>query len=134
MLWSQPGQPIPNPGSLEIGIGGGGASPPGSGGSTSSSSSLSSGSAGSGGGGYGHPAIQKGVLSMERLWESEAALNLSRSGASNTTNGHGPNANGGPLTSLTTGGDDDEYEQPMICMICEDRATGLHYGIITCEG
>lgn len=24
--------------------------------------------------------------------------------------------------------------QPMICMICEDRATGLHYGIITCEG
>jgi hypothetical protein len=23
---------------------------------------------------------------------------------------------------------------PMICMICEDRATGLHYGIITCEG
>lgn len=22
----------------------------------------------------------------------------------------------------------------MICMICEDRATGLHYGIITCEG
>lgn len=27
-----------------------------------------------------------------------------------------------------------ENEQPMICMICEDRATGLHYGIITCEG
>ncbi|GFR01867.1 hormone receptor 4, partial [Trichonephila clavata] len=24
--------------------------------------------------------------------------------------------------------------QPMVCMICEDRATGLHYGIITCEG
>lgn len=30
------------------------------------------------------------------------------------------------------GGDDEE--QPMICMICEDKATGLHYGIITCEG
>lgn len=28
----------------------------------------------------------------------------------------------------------DEDEQPMICMICEDKATGLHYGIITCEG
>lgn len=28
----------------------------------------------------------------------------------------------------------EEEEQPMICMICEDRATGLHYGIITCEG
>ncbi|KAJ8673015.1 hypothetical protein QAD02_004276 [Eretmocerus hayati] len=28
----------------------------------------------------------------------------------------------------------DEDETPMICMICEDKATGLHYGIITCEG
>lgn len=28
----------------------------------------------------------------------------------------------------------EEDEQPMICMICEDKATGLHYGIITCEG
>ncbi|XP_054157039.1 nuclear hormone receptor family member nhr-91-like [Oppia nitens] len=27
-----------------------------------------------------------------------------------------------------------DSNQPMICMICEDRATGLHYGIITCEG
>ena len=25
-------------------------------------------------------------------------------------------------------------DQMMICMICEDKATGLHYGIITCEG
>nr|WDQ26778.1 nuclear hormone receptor HR4 [Sogatella furcifera] len=30
--------------------------------------------------------------------------------------------------------ENDEDEQPMICMICEDKATGLHYGIITCEG
>lgn len=28
----------------------------------------------------------------------------------------------------------DEEDQPMVCMICEDKATGLHYGIITCEG
>ncbi|XP_035213227.1 hormone receptor 4-like [Stegodyphus dumicola] len=28
----------------------------------------------------------------------------------------------------------DDDGQPMVCMICEDRATGLHYGIITCEG
>lgn len=28
----------------------------------------------------------------------------------------------------------EDEEQPMICMICEDKATGLHYGIITCEG
>ncbi|CAB4057031.1 NR6AN [Lepeophtheirus salmonis] len=25
-------------------------------------------------------------------------------------------------------------QQSLVCMICEDRATGLHYGIITCEG
>lgn len=30
--------------------------------------------------------------------------------------------------------DPEEDDQPMICMICEDKATGLHYGIITCEG
>ncbi|RZF33806.1 hypothetical protein LSTR_LSTR013694 [Laodelphax striatellus] len=30
--------------------------------------------------------------------------------------------------------ENEEDEQPMICMICEDKATGLHYGIITCEG
>lgn len=128
MLWSQPGQAIPNPG-LEIGIGG--TSPPGSGSSLSSGASSNgstynghSGSSGS------HPAIQKGVLSMERLWASEA-LNLS-TGASNTTNGHGPS-----ITSLTNGhsnNEDDDFETPMVCMICDDRATGLHYGIITCEG
>lgn len=46
-----------------------------------------------------------------------------------------------PLASLLTDighqepmGEQDEDEQPMICMICEDKATGLHYGIITCEG
>jgi hypothetical protein len=27
-----------------------------------------------------------------------------------------------------------EDEEPLICNICEDKATGLHYGIITCEG
>ena len=27
-----------------------------------------------------------------------------------------------------------EDEEQLACMICEDRATGLHYGIITCEG
>ena len=28
----------------------------------------------------------------------------------------------------------EDDEEPLICMICEDKATGLHYGIITCEG
>ncbi|KFM63027.1 Hormone receptor 4, partial [Stegodyphus mimosarum] len=33
-----------------------------------------------------------------------------------------------------TGNEEEEDETPMVCMICEDKATGLHYGIITCEG
>ncbi|KAJ8300184.1 hypothetical protein KUTeg_021703 [Tegillarca granosa] len=39
--------------------------------------------------------------------------------------------NNGP--SLVNGGPEDVKEQ-MVCAICKDRATGLHYGIITCEG
>nr|WCS71196.1 hormone receptor-like protein 4-2 [Pardosa pseudoannulata] len=40
-----------------------------------------------------------------------------------------------PSSSVNhTGEDEDEDDQPMVCMICEDKATGLHYGIITCEG
>lgn len=40
-----------------------------------------------------------------------------------------------PSSSINhTGEEDDEDDQPMVCMICEDKATGLHYGIITCEG
>ncbi|KAF5294297.1 hypothetical protein FQA39_LY13441 [Lamprigera yunnana] len=37
-------------------------------------------------------------------------------------------------TTETTVETMEDDEQPMICMICEDKATGLHYGIITCEG
>ena len=58
--------------------------------------------------------------------ESDGSSSSPINGASNTVNGNSPsNSNGLPL---------DADNQPMICMICEDRATGLHYGIITCEG
>lgn len=40
----------------------------------------------------------------------------------------------GVTPSTSRGGADEEDDQPMVCMICEDKATGLHYGIITCEG
>ena len=30
--------------------------------------------------------------------------------------------------------DDSESDEIMMCAICNDRSTGLHYGIITCEG
>ncbi|XP_076359926.1 hormone receptor 4-like isoform X1 [Tachypleus tridentatus] len=39
-----------------------------------------------------------------------------------------------PSTSRGPQGDEEEEDNPMVCMICEDKATGLHYGIITCEG
>ncbi|XP_071040812.1 hormone receptor 4 [Parasteatoda tepidariorum] len=37
-------------------------------------------------------------------------------------------------TSRESSTSKEDDGQPMVCMICEDRATGLHYGIITCEG
>lgn len=80
------------------------------------------------------PAWQSHPLNMERLWAGDYsqlpagqqthALNLSSqqqwSGAM-AAKEHDDH----PL---------DEDEQPLVCMICEDKATGLHYGIITCEG
>ncbi|GIY12518.1 hormone receptor 4 [Caerostris extrusa] len=45
-----------------------------------------------------------------------------------------PSTCASPPTSREGGGPRDDEGQPMVCMICEDRATGLHYGIITCEG
>ncbi|XP_014251568.1 hormone receptor 4-like isoform X2 [Cimex lectularius] len=67
------------------------------------------------------------ALNMERLWAGDlsqlpgaqqiTALNLSWA-----------------KQQPTKPDDHEDDEQPMICMICEDKATGLHYGIITCEG
>lgn len=87
-----------------------------------------------------HHAV-KGQLSMERLWAAEA-LNLSTGSNGNTNTPNPKSFNSSPPTNghyqhhqiPNPHPEDDEYEQPMICMICEDRATGLHYGIITCEG
>lgn len=81
-------------------------------------------------------------LNMERLWAGDLrqlptnqiqALNLTAPGIAAP-----PDAKFQPeLTSssmeLRVDAHDDD-DQPMICMICEDKATGLHYGIITCEG
>ncbi|CAB0015889.1 unnamed protein product [Nesidiocoris tenuis] len=86
------------------------------------------GGSGAGGGtsGAGGPGSCRS-LNMERLWAGDlsqlpgaqqiTALNLSW-------------AKQPPAQPQ----DPEEDEQPMICMICEDKATGLHYGIITCEG
>ena len=82
-------------------------------------------------------------LNMEKLWagdrsqvphsDSQPALNLSGklSMEGMWKNGGAPTMDSSPMCTSAV---DEEEDQPMICMICEDRATGLHYGIITCEG
>lgn len=87
-------------------------------------------------------------LNMERLWASDIrqlpinqqtqALNLTSSPPAMLFAQGGAEIkpmviNDTPLT-IEQPEQGEEEEQPMICMICEDKATGLHYGIITCEG
>jgi len=79
-------------------------------------------------------------LNMERLWAGDlsqlpstqqlTALNLTAQGGCGWP---APWLKNGEL-AVKQPEDADDDEQPMICMICEDKATGLHYGIITCEG
>lgn len=87
-------------------------------------------------------------LDMELLWAGDVsqlpahqqmhALNLSA--AAGTVSGLPGVPSASSLSSrpelrtYAPEADREEDEQPMICMICEDKATGLHYGIITCEG
>lgn len=111
-------------------------------GSTPTTTSLST-QVGGGGSGTGTPG--RG-LNMERLWAGDlsqlpgaqqlTALNLSWAkgpGGGAAAGLHHAAPPGADKPGQETGELDDE-DQPMICMICEDKATGLHYGIITCEG
>lgn len=99
------------------------------------------------GGGGGQQSFHV-PLNMERLWAGDLsqlpvatthqmhALNLT----ANTAAGWpmaGPNGDNkqAPVNTYHHPMEEsDEQDQPMVCMICDDRATGLHYGIITCEG
>jgi nuclear receptor subfamily 6 group A len=112
--------------------------------------SVAGGGSGGGGGGNVTSGGQQSFhvpLNMERLWAGD----LSQLPVAATHQMHALNltANTGPGWPMTgSNGDNksapvnayhqmeeaDEQEQPMVCMICDDRATGLHYGIITCEG
>lgn len=79
-------------------------------------------------------------LNMERLWAGDLTqLPASQQNqALNLALPPGAWPREGKPQGMTVIGesrhDPEDDEQPMICMICEDRATGLHYGIITCEG
>ncbi|KAJ3666077.1 hypothetical protein Zmor_001532 [Zophobas morio] len=77
-------------------------------------------------------------LNMERLWAGDLRqLPVNQSPLNLSSPTPGPPVYSEVKMSETTGETQEaaeEEEQPMICMICEDKATGLHYGIITCEG
>ena len=97
---------------------------------------------------------QRPHLNMERLWAGDKsqlppqAQSSLDSGALNLSLPHhsmqqasvqwGQELPSPHMQSRHGSGEDhhpeDEDDQPMVCMICEDKATGLHYGIITCEG
>ncbi|KAF5293842.1 hypothetical protein FQR65_LT10980 [Abscondita terminalis] len=86
-------------------------------------------------------------LNMEKLWAGDLsqlptnqqiqALNLTSPSITSTPPIYLNPRTDVKLTGYTTETNVEtmeDDEQPMICMICEDKATGLHYGIITCEG
>ncbi|XP_058836496.1 hormone receptor 4 [Topomyia yanbarensis] len=75
-------------------------------------------------------------LNMERLWAGDYSQFPTghQMHALNLTSPQPWNMPPGPKKELLDDMPPDEDEQPLVCMICEDKATGLHYGIITCEG
>ncbi|XP_055620827.1 hormone receptor 4 isoform X2 [Toxorhynchites rutilus septentrionalis] len=75
-------------------------------------------------------------LNMERLWAGDYSQfpTGQQMHALNLTSQQPWNMAPGPKKELLDDTPPDEDEQPLVCMICEDKATGLHYGIITCEG
>ncbi|CAG9769351.1 unnamed protein product [Ceutorhynchus assimilis] len=97
------------------------------------------------------PSMSPAPLNMERLWAGDLRQ-IPLSQQTQALNLTSPTGLGPPslfpstpdlrLVGLgletSTGNEQqeqgEEEETPMICMICEDKATGLHYGIITCEG
>lgn len=110
-------------------------------------------SGGNGGGGGGNVTGGGGQqsfhvpLNMERLWAGDLsqlpvaathqmhALNLTaNTGPEWPMAGSNGENKSAPVNAYHQMEEADEQEQPMVCMICDDRATGLHYGIITCEG
>ena len=69
-----------------------------------------------------------GHLGRARSSDSYSMTSCSmKSGSSGDTDG---------MSSVKENNADLTYDNkyPMVCGICNDRATGLHYGIITCEG
>ena len=67
-------------------------------------------------------------MNMERLWQGDLSQLPSHVIESQNGHLHGTVGLRGGLSPAPEDG------APLLCDICEDRAAGLHYGIITCEG
>ena len=72
-------------------------------------------------------------INMERLWAGDRSQLPPQAQGGSTPGSAETQAQPQPVPGLTDV-PPEEDEEPLICMICEDKATGLHYGIITCEG
>jgi len=70
------------------------------------------------------PPRRRSPMNMERLWAGD--MSQLPSHVIESQNGH--------MNLVMHPNKIAEDEEPLLCNICEDRATGLHYGIITCEG
>ena len=68
---------------------------------------------------------------LQQQQQQQIQTQINQQQQQNQEGQHSPNSTSNGLNGTNGLGDG---QQPMICMICEDRATGLHYGIITCEG
>ena len=67
---------------------------------------------------------RRSPMNMERLWAGD--MSQLPSHILESQNGHS--------NAILRPNLEPDDEEPLLCNICEDRATGLHYGIITCEG
>nr|UUJ74943.1 HR4 [Lepeophtheirus salmonis] len=107
------------------------------------------------------PSRRSSPMNMEKLWAGDRSQLLDKMGpppssstpsflemdnkgglhidSSTPTSTANINSNNPPPIHQSGGPGDNnnpssQPQQSLVCMICEDRATGLHYGIITCEG
>jgi len=83
------------------------------------------------------PGPERPSINMERLWQGDMTQLPAHAQPSASSIHLWSNAaleGNSPVPRPSNSLPHDEDDQPMMCMICEDKATGLHYGIITCEG
>ncbi|XP_070531749.1 LOW QUALITY PROTEIN: nuclear receptor subfamily 6 group A member 1-like [Ptychodera flava] len=83
---------------------------------------------------FSFPLVQPGVPPFPGTRTGSADL-TSRLNTFAESNGFGPDRQSRQVSELCPPPTDDRPQpEQRFCLICGDRATGLHYGIISCEG